>query len=218
MVDAYIALTEFSRQKFIQGGLPAEKITVKSNFVHPDPGIGEDRREYALFAGRLSPEKGVYTLLSAWQRLKGKPLLKIVGDGPLSSRVAEVARRTPRIECLGRRPVREVYELMGKAAFLVFPSELYETFGLVVAESFAKGTPVIASKIGAIAELVDHGRTGLHFRPSDPEDLAAQINWVLEHPSELDRMSREARAEFETKFTAERNYQALMRIYQTAAS
>jgi glycosyltransferase involved in cell wall biosynthesis len=99
---------------------------------------------------------------------------------------------------------------------LVFPSQWYETFGRVAAEAFAAGTPVIATNIGAVAELVEHGRTGLKFRPGDPEDLATQVEWALSHPAELRRMRGEARAEFEAKYTAERNYLAMMEIYEAA--
>ena len=217
MVDTYIALTQFARQKFIQGGLPAEKVAVKPHFLRPDPGLGEGRGGYALFVGRLSPEKGVETLLSAWEYIGTKLCLKIVGDGFLASRVCEVARRDSGVEWLGQQPLEEVYRLMRGAHFLVFPSELYETFGRVAIEAFATGTPVIASRIGAVAELVDHHRTGLHFRPGDPKDLAARVEWALSHPAELARMRREARVEFETKYSAECNYQMLRRIYETAA-
>jgi glycosyltransferase involved in cell wall biosynthesis len=100
--------------------------------------------------------------------------------------------------------------------FLIFPSKWYETFGRVAVEAFAKGTPVIAANIGAIAELVDSGRTGLHFRPGDSEDLAARVEWALTHPTELALMRQEARAEFEAKYTAAKNYQKLMEIYDKA--
>jgi glycosyltransferase involved in cell wall biosynthesis len=157
------------------------------------------------------------TLLAAWEHLSGKLQLQIVGDGPLAPQAAEAARRIAGVKWLGRQPVEEVYRLMGKAAFLVFPSEVYETFGRVAIEAFAKGTPVIVSKIGAVAESTEHGRTGLLFRPGDPRDLAAQVEWALSHPDELERMRREVRTEFEAKYTAGRNYQLLMNIYQTAA-
>ncbi len=215
MVDVYVALTEFARDKFVAGGLPAEKILVKPNFVAPDPGRGQGGGGYALFVGRLAPEKGIGTMLSAWDRLGTRIPLKIVGDGPLKDQVVRAAGRS-NVQWLGHRPVADVYALMRKADMLVFPSEWYETFGRVAAEAFAAGTPVIAANIGAVAELVEHGRTGLKFRPGDPEDLAAQVEWALSHPAKLRYMRGEARAEFEAKYTAERNYLALIEIYEAA--
>ncbi|MBE3550736.1 MAG: glycosyltransferase [Brockia lithotrophica] len=213
LVDRFIALTDFARKKFIEGGIPPEKIVVKPNFVYPDPGPGEGRGGYALFVGRLSPEKGIQTLLEAWEALDGRIPLKIVGDGPLAEEVSKASQKIRGVEWLGRKPLEEVYALMGEAMFLVFPSEWYETFGRVAIEVFAKGTPVIASDIGAAGEIISHGRTGLHFRPGDPEDLAAKVEWLLCRPRELERMRREARAEYEAKYTAEKNYEQLMAIY-----
>jgi glycosyltransferase involved in cell wall biosynthesis len=215
-VDVYVALSEFSRQKFIEGGFPAEKIVVKPNFVEPDPGLGEGQGGYALFVGRLSFEKGVDTMLAAWEQLGPQLPLKIVGDGPLAGHVAEVTQKLPYVELLGRKPLAEVYDLIGAAKLLIFPSEWYETFGRVAVEAFAKGTPVIAADIGAIAEIVDHGRTGLRFRPGDPEDLAAKVEWAQAHANEIRQMRHEARAEFEAKYTAKDNYRQLMEIYALA--
>jgi glycosyltransferase involved in cell wall biosynthesis len=216
MVDVYVALTEFAKSKFIEGGLPAGKIVVKPNFVAPDPGRGQGGGGYALFVGRLAPEKGTGTMLAAWDRLGTRIPLKIVGDGPLKDRVLGAAARQSNVEWLGHRPVADVHALMGKADMLIFPSQWYETFGRVVAEAFAAGTPVIAANIGAVAELVEHGRTGLKFRPGDPEDLVTQVEWALSHPAELRRMREEVRAEFEAKYTAESNYRTLMEIYEAA--
>ena len=86
---------------------------------------------------------------------------------------------------------------------------------MVIAEAYAVGLPVISSDLGSMSSLVDHGRTGLRFRPGDPQDLATQAKWALAHSTELDRMRREARAEFEDNYTAERNYRSLMKTYQT---
>jgi glycosyltransferase involved in cell wall biosynthesis len=216
MVDVYVALTEFARNKFIEGGLPAGKIVVKPNFVYPDPGPGEGRGGYALFVGRLSPEKGVDTLLAAWERLGRRIPLKVVGDGPLRKQAAEAGFRHPCVEYLGYRPAEEVHALLKEAIVLVFPSEWYEGFSRVAAEAFATATPIIASDIGSAAELVELGHTGLRFRPGDPEDLAAQARWFISHPEEHARMRREVRAEYEAKYTAERNYQMLIEIYDSA--
>ncbi|QIZ72399.1 glycosyltransferase [Oxynema aestuarii] len=213
-VDRYIALTEFARQKFIEGGLSAEKIVVKPNFVAPDPGPGSGSGGYALYVGRLSVEKGLDVLLAAWERLAGKVRLKIVGDGPWGDRVAAAAAKMPEVEWLGRQPMEEVHRLMGEAMVLVFPSKWYETFGRVAVEAFAKGTPAIAANLGAIAELVEDGRTGIRFQPSDPVDLAAKVEWILNHPEPLAAMRRHARAEYLAKYTPDRNYEQLMAIYE----
>jgi len=215
-VDVYIALTEFARKKFVKGGLPAEKIVVKPNFVHPDPGDGEHKGNFALFVGRLSAEKGIRTMLLAWRLLKSVPL-KIVGDGPLMSEVkAQIKQERLGIEVLGRRPREEVFSLMQQASFLVSPSESYETFHMAIAEAFACGLPVLASRLGAMAELVEDGQIGLLFEPGNPEDLAARVAWAWTHPEEMRRMGKAARQEFEEKYTAEKNYQMLMQIYERA--
>jgi glycosyltransferase involved in cell wall biosynthesis len=103
---------------------------------------------------------------------------------------------------------------MREAQFLVFPAEWYEGFPLTIAEAFATGLPVVASRLGAMAELVEDGRTGLLFNPGDPVDLAAKVAWAADHPNELAEMGRRARQEFNAKYTAERNYQYLCHIYQ----
>ena len=215
-VDVFIAYSQFAMNKFIQGGLPAEKIAFKTNFLDPAPPPGDGKGGYGLFVGRLSVEKGLGVMLDAWRQLDGKIPLKILGDGPMAGLVKEAMQEMPEIEWLGRRPFEEVYDIVGDAAFLVFPSEWYETFGRVAIEAFAKGTPVVASNIGAIAELVNHERTGLLFRPSDPTDLATKINWLLANPQKLSQMRPEARAEFDAKFTAADNCKRLLEIYQTA--
>ncbi len=215
-VDAYVALTRFARDKFVEGGLPAERISVKPNFVSPDPGPGRGRGGYALFVGRLSPEKGVGVLLEAWGRIGAPIPLKVVGDGPLAPSVARAAERDPRVEWLGRKSPEEVRSLMKDAAALVFPSEWYETFGRVAAESFAAGTPVIAARIGAIEELVEHGCTGLHFWPGAAPDLARQVDRLCGDPAGRARMRDEARREYEANYTADRNYRMLVGIYERA--
>jgi glycosyltransferase involved in cell wall biosynthesis len=211
-VDEFVALTDFSRNKLIEGGLPEAKVTVKPNFVPDSGSVGEGRGGFALFTGRLSPEKGITTLLSAWKRTNRAIPLKIAGDGPLAS---EVCRSTVRgsVEYLGAQPRERVQALMRDAAFLVFPSVWYEGLPMVIVEAFSVGLPVIASNLGSMATLVEHGRTGLHFRPGDAEDLAAKVEWAVSHPEEMARMRCEARSEYLAKYTPERNYKMLMEIY-----
>lgn len=217
-VDVYIALTEFAKAKFVQNGLSEDRIMIKPNFVDPDPGMGDHTGRYALFVGRLSPEKGVHVLLEAWRRMAGRVPLRIVGNGPLESEVARRAAETHGIDCLGFQPSTEVSRLMREASLLVVPSVLYEGFPLVIVEALATGLPAIVSGHGAMAEIVDDGRTGLHFRPGDPDDLVAKVEWAWTHPREMAEMGRQARQEYERKYTADRNYQMLMDIYDMAIS
>src|SRR5207248_10852752 len=155
-ITMYIALTQFARRKFIDAGLPSRRIAVKPNFVYPDPGVGSEDREYALFVGRLSPEKGVSTLLAAWSRL-GEPIpLLVVGDGPLLSALqAEAARLgLSQVRFAGRLTRNQGLAAMKRARVLLFPSLWYEGFPMVIAEAFACSTPVICSSMGAMAEIV----------------------------------------------------------------
>ena len=210
-VSRYIALTQFMRSKFIEGGFAPDQIVVKPNFVAPDPGRGDHGGGYALFVGRLFPEKGVPTLVRAWAQLATGIPLKIAGAGPLEH-LADSS--DSRIQWLGRQSREQVLALMQQALLLVFPAEWYEGFPLTIAEAFATGLPVVASRLGAMAELVEDHRTGLLFTPGDPTDLAAKVAWAFAHPVEMAAMGRHARQEFESKYTAERNYQLLQEIYQ----
>jgi glycosyltransferase involved in cell wall biosynthesis len=142
--------------------------------------------------------------------------LKVVGDGPLTARVQAAAQVDASIECLGPQPLSEVYRLVGEAAFLILPSLWYEHFPRVIVEAFAKGTPVVASRLGAMAELVEDGRTGLHFEPGNAADLAVKVRWLLADPSALAQMRRAARQEFSQKYTATANHEQLMTIYEKA--
>ena len=217
-VGAFIALTEFGKQKLAASGLPAERIHVKPNFVAQDPGQREGEGSFALFVGRLSPEKGAGTLVKAWSFLKSAIPLRIAGDGPELAELnsAAVAAGLTCVEFLGILKRPEVSAQMKGARFLIVPSIWYETFGLVIVEAFACGVPVLASRLGAMGELVTDGVTGLHFTAGSPEDLAEKVAWAWEHPVEMAAMGRNARLEYETKFRPESNYESLMAIYEKA--
>jgi len=215
LVDAYIATSPSAKAKLIQGGLPEEKILLKPHFVDPDPGVGGGAGGYVSVVGRLSQEKGLETVLEAWKILgESAPLLKIAGDGPLAPLVAEATSRHANIQWVGRKPIAVVLDLIGEASFHVFPSRCYETFGRVVTEAFAKGTPVITSNHGSMAELVDHGKTGMLFTPGDAMDLAAKVREMMAKPAAALRAA--ARAEYEANFTGQRNYHRMMEIYEQA--
>lgn len=206
-VARYIALNEFCRGKFIEGGLPPERVVVKPNFVDfdmPEPVA----RAGLLFVGRLSVEKGVATLAQAMAMLPDAKL-RVAGDGPeagLLDRVAGVTR-------LGSLPGEAVCQEMSRAAALVVPSIWYENFPRTIVEAFACGLPVIASRIGALADIVRDGETGLLSEPGNPRDLADKAAWALAHPEQMAAMGRNARAQYEAEFSAEVNYRRLMEIY-----
>jgi glycosyltransferase involved in cell wall biosynthesis len=215
-VDAYVALNRFVRAKYIEAGLAAGRVHINPNFLTADPGPGDGEGGYALFAGRLSPEKGVGTLLAAWRQLARELPLKILGDGPEADQVAEAAAEHSNIEWLGWRSVAEVLALTGDARFVVVPSVCYESFNRTQLEAFAKGTPVLASRQGSMQAIVDHRRTGLLFTPNDPDDLVRQVRWLLDHPVAYAQMRRAARQEFEAHYTAKASHERLVRIYHAA--
>jgi glycosyltransferase involved in cell wall biosynthesis len=217
-VDAYIALSEFARQKFIEGGLPANRIMVKPNFVASDSGARTQLGDYALFVGRLSEEKGPQLLLAAWRGMQTKIPLRIAGDGPLLEKLSrEIGEASlAHIELVGHRRSDEVRALMQGARLLVFPSVWYEGFPMTIAEAFSCGLPVVASRLGSMAEIVRHRVTGLHFEPGAAADLTAQVEWAWHHPEELAHMGDAARTEYEARYRPSMNYEMLIDIYRAA--
>jgi glycosyltransferase involved in cell wall biosynthesis len=220
MVDCYIALTEFARQKMIQGGLPAEKIRVKPNFVLPDPGPRTGNGDYALFVGRLVDLKGVGVMLDAWSKLPASIPLVIAGDGPFRPEMERIIseKNLKNIDYRGRLSRPDTLAAMKGARFLMFPSVWYEGFPVTIAESFACGVPVLCSRLGSMQEIVEDGVTGLHFNPGDAADMADRVQWAWSHPQETGTMGFSARAEFESKYSAERNFGMLTDIYESVLS
>jgi glycosyltransferase involved in cell wall biosynthesis len=217
MVSVFFVPTDFVKRKFVENGLPASKIVVKPNFIL-DPGPQPTGRSGFLFVGRLTAEKGINTILDAMKHLGEDIRLSIIGDGPLRPMVEAAARNDGRITYLGRLPQKEVLSAMGAAKCVIVASLCYETFGRVAAEAFACRTPVITSSIGALAEVVEDGRTGLHFPPGDAERLARAIDCIDRNPNKVAEMQEAARCEYESKYTPERNYQLLLQAYAQAGA
>ncbi len=216
--DLYIALSDFSRQRFIANGLDAQKVCVKPNFVSPDPGERIGSGNGAAYIGRLSKEKGLEPLLDAWHQLHCDIPLRIVGDGPLMEPLKKKAAEL-KLNCVkfvGRVPRNQVPEEIKTARFVMAPSQCYENFPMGIAEALACGVPVICSRLGGMQEMVTHGEAGLNFTPGDATDLANKVQWAWSHPEEMQGMGKKARREFETRYTAERNYPLLMEIYRRA--
>ena len=210
-VSRFIALSQFFKNKFVVGGFPADRISVKSNFVEA-PAAREGPRGGALFVGRLSHEKGVTVMLDALTLL-GTQRVNVIGAGPLQDAVDGHAQACS----LGSQPRSEVLRYMQRAAYLVVPS-IWDEGPMTVIEAFASSLPVIASRSDAMQELIKDGLTGLLFESGNAAALAGAMRWANEHPEAMREMSANARAEYLRRYTPERNYQQLMSIYRAVLS
>ena len=216
-VQRYVALNDFCRDEFVSGGLPAERIAIKPNFVesHPAagglPGAAGTPRSGLLFVGRLAPEKGVTVLAQAAASLPAGSVA-VAGSGPM----ADSVRQAPGLRALGALAPAAVADAMGRSLALLMPSLWFENFPRTLVEAYAAGLPVIASRLGAMAELVQDGVTGLLAEPGDAADWTAKMRWALDHPAEMGRMGAAARARYEALYTPQRNLAQLLDIYQQA--
>ena len=215
-VSHYICLTEFAKKRFIQGGLPADRLTVRANALMNGPQIGSGNGGYALFVGRLGQEKGISTLIRAWENIKELPL-KIVGEGPLgiSLRQQAVASKA-QVEFLGFRERTSIFQLMRDATMLIIPSECYEGFPVTAMEGMASGTPMIVSSIGALDEILSSPVHCLKFPPGDAEKLQQRVLELLQQPEKMAEMRRENRKLFEARYAPEKALKSLINIYQNA--
>jgi glycosyltransferase involved in cell wall biosynthesis len=213
-VDRFIALSAYAKSKFIKAGFPAERIVVKPNFTADRTVITSAPRTGALYVGRLSPEKGIHTLVQAWDGIEVP--LRVIGDGPLHALVENAAGS--KVVALGRRAPAEVAEEMARAAFLVLPSIWPENFPMVIVEAFCQGLPVLASRVGALAEIIDDGVTGLVFSPGDPHDLATKVQWAERHQEAMRIMGANARRVYEERYSPSINFEQLSEIYHAAVA
>lgn len=212
-VDRFIALTGFARSRFLAAGFPADKVVAKPNFVaDPGPSVAPNDGGAALFVGRLAAEKGIETMMRAWETLD-VPLV-VAGDGPMRPLVDGAA--SPQVTALGWKTGAEIAQEMRRARFLVMPSTWYEGFPMTLVEAFALGRPVLVSRLGSMAEVVEDGVNGLHVNPGDPADWAEKVRWAHAHPDEMATMGRNARRIYDERYTAERNHEMLMAIYEEA--
>jgi len=214
MIDTYIALSNFTKEQFMQAGFDAGKIKVKPNFISFDPGFSSEKEDFALCVGRFSPEKGIDLLIEAWKKIDFLPL-KIIGSGDDYRRLKQYAEKNSlKIEFLGQRTNNEVIDCIKRSLFVILPSRCNENFPRIIVESFACGVPVIASNRGALAEIVENNKTGLLFDPENTDDLAGKVSLLFRNRELIKVMSNNARREFENKYTAERNYEMLISIYK----
>jgi len=214
-VDAFVCLTEFARRKLLSAGVPGERLFVRPNCIDAatiEPAVGSG--DYIGYIGRLSKEKGVWTLIHAMERVCG-PVLKLAGTGPEESAIRDYieAKRIKNIQLLGFISGTERQEFLRNCMFSIMPSQWYEMFPMVLLEVWASGKPVIGSRLGATADLIEEGMTGLLFESGDPVDLARKIDSLYRTPERVARMGSQARALVERKYSPAASHSLLMQIF-----
>jgi glycosyltransferase involved in cell wall biosynthesis len=216
-IDCYLVPTEFFKEKLIEYGFPNHKVAVKPLLSDDIALESREVEDYALFIGKLTEESGIRTLLNAWSSLPDFPL-KILGDGPLKQEVLDACSSNTLLSFLGWQSKEDCTFHLSRALLLVFPKESYETFPSTVVRSYAHGVPVIASDLGGMGHFVIDGVVGCLFPPGDAQVLAEKVSWLWKNRDILTLMREKARAEYEGKYTIERNYQILINLYQDTLS
>lgn len=217
-VNAFVVLSEFQRRRMVQAGLPLERVVVKPNFYPGSPVVQPwmHREPYVVFAGRLSAEKGLISLLQAWQLWGAQaPELRILGDGELRPQLQEMAHGLP-IRFMGQLSGPDAEQQIAGAQLLVLPSECFEGFPMVVREAFAFGTAVAVSNLGPLPSIVQEGVSGVVFEPGNPASLHQVVQGIWQVPGGLEKLGRGARQAFEANYTEESNYEMLRRVYEQA--
>ncbi|WP_233712668.1 glycosyltransferase [Kribbella turkmenica] len=212
-VTRFVVPSEFVRARYVAGGFDPDQIVVKPHAVPHSGAVREGSGDAVVFLGRLEEDKGFADLLRAWDSSLGR--LVVVGDGSLRGEAEARAASDPSIQVMGQLPWAEGMEVLRSARVAVVPARSYETFGLVVVEAFAHGVPVVASRLGALAELVDDGETGALTEPGDPEGLRKAIGLVGDPVTSV-AFGERARQVYLDRFTPERDLEATERIYTDA--
>ncbi len=207
-VDAYICLTEFAKQKFIEHGLPVEKLTVKPNFIEELTISAVEKKEpYFIFVGRITASKGVELLKKIDKEL---PIpLKMVGEGDLENQFINCEN----ITLLGKKSHAETLKLIQGATALIIPSLWYEGMPMTILEAFSLKTPVIASNIGAMKTMINHELNGLLFEPNKISELKENLSFAISKQPILEKIALNAFTEFQNEYSAASNYKKLMKIY-----
>lgn len=218
-IDSFIVLNNFFAERLVAAGVPQERIRLLPNYVSECVKNVPPKGQYMLYLGRLSREKGIRTLLEAWRQIDDVPL-KIAGSGPLLDEVRRMANELGggRIEVLGHVHGDAKHELLKGALGAIVPSEWYENFPVSVVEAMAHGTPVLASHIGGLPELVADSATGLLFQPGDVESLVNATRRFLSEPGLRERLADGALAKAHALYGPVTHYHGLMAIYGQLAN
>lgn len=215
LVDKFIALTDFAKNKFVEAGFEEGKIVVIPNHMHPTPSIGGGNGKYGMFVGRLSEEKGIDTLAKLAVMNDLEIEIKVFGDGPMSEVIQSAAVQSNIISIQGHVSSDEIQKNLADAQFLVFPSKWYEGLPRTIIEAFSVGTPVLASPIGAMRDLVVDGYNGLHFRLADHEDLGRAIRSIVNGPELRVKLRNGARQSYDAQFTLNRVSEKVQMLMQS---
>ena len=214
-IDLFHVPSTFMGQKLHAGGVQAQRIrhlfyTIKLKDYAPHPGF----KDYFIYFGRLSGEKGIVTLLRAMQGFKGARL-KIIGGGPEEAKLRALARELQlSVEFAGTKHGEELKSLVAQARFVVVPSEWYENSPLVIYEAFALGKPVIGADIGGISELIRHGEDGYLFPAGDVQQLRRCLEMLDRNEIKINKFGHAGRRKAEAWFAPEKHYETLMGWYE----
>lgn len=218
-IDAYVAPSRFVQALLSEYGIAENKVRFLPHFI--DSAAWQPRYDgsYALFVGRLSPEKGAAVLMRAAAKAKEVPV-RIVGTGPDEAALTALAKKygATNVTFAGFKSGAELAAEYAGARFVVVPSVWYEVFGLIALEAYAAGKPVVASQIGGLAELVEDGETGVLTGTGDADELARVMDELWRQPEECAVMGRAGRSWVEREFGPEKHYQGLMDIYRSVGA
>lgn len=205
-VDKYIALTPFVKRKFIEGGFPANKIQIRASSLSEFKKINNKRKLKAIYVGRIAKEKGISTLVNAWE---GMPyLLEIYGEGKTK------IRSQKNIKVMGFKPLPEIKKAMSESAFVIIPSEWYENLPNVLLEAYSTSTPVLASNTENLIDLVEKPKAGITFNMREDKDLRKKALSLFANKKEREKLGNNAFKEYLRKYSPEKGYASLISIYE----
>lgn len=218
-VDAYLFLTPFAQKKFVEAGVPSEKTYVTPNYIdasgfQPNTTPGT----YAAFLGRIAHEKGLWTLVRAFERLPHRQL-KIAGHGPVEADLRQyvVGRGLQNIEFVGFKSDEAKRDFLRNSAFLILSSECYEQMPVSILEAFACGKPVVAADLGSIPYIIEDRENGLLYKVGNAKDLADKADFLMANPDMISRMGSYARRLIDTRYSPAHGRQLLIDVFHQVA-
>lgn len=214
-VSKFITFTEFTKQEFSRHVIPENKLVIKPNFLNIKPSNIKPfiEKKNAIYASRISKEKGILTLVETFKNVDIK--IDILGDGPLLEKLKK-NNKNNNIKFHGSLSRNETSKFINRSKFIIIPSECYEGFPMTILEAFREGTLVLASNIGSIQSIVKNKHNGVLFEHGNKLDLINKVKWIVNNPKLCDQIALNANNEFNKKYSSEVNYKQLIKIYEDA--